>query len=185
MYVEPKYMNKKSIAVFVLVCVLLFYVKRSFLSPTEQVTSPSQTTSQNPTQPTNPTTPVPTQPEQVEKKGWIFNRQTINPKNNTRMDWSIPTTELTQPTKWFNVENVSYWGYRVKSDCLIEYKFKDSGKENVVAKMEWKTSNHYTKGTTDLWSSQKLLEVVDSATEVRFLPLPDQSLVGPTIYRSE
>lgn len=152
---------------------------------TEEKDSVSTQTSIQPTTAQTQTPPAPTQPAQVEKKSWVFNRQTTNPKNNTRMDWSVPTTNLTQPTEWFNVENVCYWGYRVKSDCLIEYKFKDSGKENVVAEMEWKTSNHYTNGTTNLWTTEKLLEVVDNASEIRFLPLPGQSLVGPTVYRSE
>ncbi len=125
------------------------------------------------------------EPQPVQPKPWVFDRQTVNPKNNTRMDWSVPITSLTQPTDWFNVENVSYWGYRVKSDCLIEYKFKDKTRENVIAKMEYKNSNHYTEGTPDSWKPDRLLEVVDNTAEMRFIPLPGQSLVGPTIYRSE
>ncbi len=125
------------------------------------------------------------EPQPVQPKPWVFDRQTVNPKNNSRMDWSVPTTSLNQATEWFNVENVSYWGYRVKSDCLIEYKFKDITRKNVVVKIEYKNSNHYTEGTTELWKPDRLLEVVDNTAEMRFIPLPGQSLVGPTIYRSE
>ncbi len=131
--------------------------------------------------------PLPEVPETqpLQPKAWVFDRQTVNPKNNSRMDWSVPITSLNQATEWFNVENVSYWGYRVKSDCLIEYKFKDITRKNVVVKIEYKNSNHYTEGTTELWKPDRLLEVVDNTAEMRFIPLPGQSLVGPTIYRSE
>jgi hypothetical protein len=173
-------MNKKTIAVFVLVAVLLFYVKKSFSTSRDEVSLPPVI----PQQTSDPYEEAP-KPKLAEPKPWVFDRQTVNPKNNTRMDWSVPTTSLTQPTDWFNVENVSYWGYRVKSDCLIEYKFKDKARQNVVAKMEYKNSNHYTEGITDLWTSNKLLEIVDSTSEMRFLPLSGQPLIGPTVYRSE